>query len=816
LVSGQIHVSEYPLRPADESQPPAPYSEAGFVGPGPAYYDDDEEEGGLDFRRILAAVVRRKWLVLTLALLGVAAAVGAYRVVPVTYTATGSLWVDTQDRSNPGDVTPIRQRGLFETTAYLDLLLSSEVLLPVVERHDLYLSVDSDYRPVFDGLVVDDRLVRGGYVLTVGSGSDWTLEHAKFGPAGSGAATDPVGAEWGFRFTPRLDGIAPGTEIEFTLAHPLEAERDLRKTLETTTDRAGTFITVEYDGREPQRVTAILNSLLDRNVEVAAELKRNRLDETQAVLEEQLTTAQTQLSAAERELENFRVATVVLPSEQASAIAPGIQLTRGPAFDNYFEMRTELDLTRRDRERISAILDALPGSEVPIESLESIPATATSRELQKVLTELVDLRAQLRLLRDRYSDEDVRVQEVLGLIATISESTLPRILESIVTELRDQETRLQAQIDGASSELRAIPVRTIQEASLERQVQIQATLYNDLRSRVENARLAAASSIPDVEVLDYAIPPVFPSTDNRLLIAAALPLAGLLLGLLAALLLDRVDPRVQYPTQVDREMGLTILGSIPRVGKVFRQKTKDANQAAVLEAFRELRIATSFAFGSAGPLTITVTSPSAGEGKTFISVNLAVAFAELGRRTILIDADTRRGDAHHLLGIERTPGLTDYLAASDVGEIIHQTEHDNLSFIPSGTRGTNTPELLASHRMTQFLGTLKRAYDVVIVDAPPLTGGGDALVLSSLTGNMALVLRAGSTDRSLAAARVETLARFPFRILGAILNDTDPSGFHGYYPTYLPDYLTEVEVDVAMAGGDRLILPGKVTTEAKG
>lgn len=801
-------MSEFPVGGPRESETPARASDFEYVERPPPMWEE-EEESGFDLRRIFAAVMRRKWLVVLTTLLGVAGAAAAWLLVEPEYTAAGSLWVDVEDRSNPGVVSPIRQQGVFETTDYIELLRQGRVLLPVVQELALYLQVDPDQRPLLEGLEVEEQFLPGAYTLTVGEGGAWSLTHGQAGPVGSGASGEPMGADIGIRFVPELGDVAPETEVDFRLLPVNVAADQLGQDLvPTTPGREGNFIRVSYTGPDAERTTAIVNSVLERHVQVAGELKRSRLDETEQVLEEQLITAQNLLAQAETELENFRVRTVVLPTDQATPIAPGIEMTRGPVFDNFFEMQMDLEAVRRDRDRIMSILETLPDSAVPVASLEAIPAAARSRELEQVLSELVALRADLRLYRETYSDEYPPIQSVLSRIATISGDAVPRILTGLVQELDGQVIRLEEMVDNASTELSEIPVRTIQEASLRRQVDIQETLYNDLRSRVENTRLAARSSVPDVQILERAVVPFYPSKDPRLLFAGGSLLGGLMLGLLGAVLLDRMDKRVRYPTQVGKEMGLDILGTIPRVRKTSGRKKDDENHAAVLEAFRELRISISFAFGSAGPLTFAMTSPSAGEGKTFISVNLAVAFAELGRRTILIDGDTRRGDAHRMLGIERTPGLTDYLADRTSGEIIHETAHENLSFIPSGSRGSHTPELLASHRMAQFLGTLKRAYDVVIIDCPPLTGGGDALVLASLTGNMAVVLRSGSTERTLAAERVEALSRFPIRILGAILNDTDPSGLYGYYPTYLPSYLTEVEADEEAEGAGQLVLPG--------
>jgi tyrosine-protein kinase Etk/Wzc len=205
-----------------------------------------------------------------------------------------------------------------------------------------------------------------------------------------------------------------------------------------------------------------------------------------------------------------------------------------------------------------------------------------------------------------------------------------------------------------------------------------------------------------------------------------------------------------------------------------------------------------FAHGAAGPVILAVSSPAQSEGKTLVTTNLAVAFAEMGKRTLLVDGDTRRGDAHRLLGLSRKPGLIDYLRDRSHGDIIQTTEYTNLEFIGCGTRGTSTPEFLASHRMAAFMGTLKRAYDVILIDCPPLAAGADALVLAGLSGELAIVLRTGSTDKRLAIAKLETLSRLPIRILGAILNDVEPRSDHyGYYGSYLPGYEARQEDEAA-------------------
>jgi capsular exopolysaccharide synthesis family protein len=495
-----------------------------------------------------------------------------------------------------------------------------------------------------------------------------------------------------------------------------------------------------------------------------------------------------ELARAEQEYEQFRVTTISLPSDRSMPITPGLQITTNPVLSEYFQNRVEVEQLRRDRSRLESALASFRSGPVRIEALELIPAAANASELRRILDELVSARSELRVLQDRYSDDYGPIQDLLAQLETIETRSIPRVVEGIIAELTAREQEMQSYVEESAAQLQQIPPRTIEEGRLQRRVTTTETLYNEIRGRVETARLAAASSIPDIRILDRATVSTRPSEDRRI------PMAGLiLLGCLGAavggaLLLDHLDARFRYAADVSRGIGLDILGSVPRI-ETGRGRRGVLNAAQALEAFRELRIHIGFAHGAAGPITLTVTSPSAGEGKSLIASNLAVAFAEVGRRTLLIDGDTRRGDAHRLLGRERTPGLIDYLKDRSSDDIIQATDHANLDFIGSGSRGVSTPELLASPRMAYFIGTLKRTYDVIIVDSPPLASGGDPLILSSLTGNMALVIRTGSTEKALAQAKLDQLSRLPIRVLGAILNDVSANdAYHSYYGSYLPGY----------------------------
>ena len=175
-----------------------------------------------------------------------------------------------------------------------------------------------------------------------------------------------------------------------------------------------------------------------------------------------------------------------------------------------------------------------------------------------------------------------------------------------------------------------------------------------------------------------------------------------------------------------------------------------------------------------------------------MSRNLAIACAQSGQRTLLIDGDARRGVLNRALRIQRKPGLTDFLADKTPFEsVLQATSYQGLHFVGAGSRLRESPELLGSQRMVELLVRVRGGYDAVIIDSPPLGAGVDACTLGTLTGAMVLVLRTGATNLDIARMHLTMLNRLPIRLLGVVLNDVQPGGMYGYY--YLAGYGTGEE-----------------------
>jgi tyrosine-protein kinase Etk/Wzc len=282
-----------------------------------------------------------------------------------------------------------------------------------------------------------------------------------------------------------------------------------------------------------------------------------------------------------------------------------------------------------------------------------------------------------------------------------------------------------------------------------------------VRRRYEEARLATETSIPDLQILDNATRPQKPLLDTRLQMILMGLAVSFGVGLALSVLLDRMDPRLRYAEQVTQEMGLSVLGVVPNLGARGALGAGSSQEASrVLEALRSIRLTIMHAYGTAGPVMVTVTSPGSGDGKTFVASNLALSFADLGFRTLVIDGDTRRGGLHRIFGLHRKPGLTDYLSEeAELKDVVRHTKYPSVDVIAGGSRRANSPELLSSARMGELLVQIKAEYAVVLIDSPPLGAGVDPLVLATLCGNVVLVMRTGKTESRARQAEMPPSAR---------------------------------------------------------
>jgi capsular exopolysaccharide synthesis family protein len=216
------------------------------------------------------------------------------------------------------------------------------------------------------------------------------------------------------------------------------------------------------------------------------------------------------------------------------------------------------------------------------------------------------------------------------------------------------------------------------------------------------------------------------------------------------------------------------------------------DDSVITESYRSLRTNLSFVSPDAPLHTVVVTSAGPSEGKSLTTANLAMAYAQMGKKTLLIDADLRRPVLHHFFGLKREPGFAElFIENPDYDVAIRPSGRENLSVITAGIFSANPAELIASQKMIQHIDYFKKHFDMIFFDTPPIVAVTDATLLGKKVDGVLLVIKSHHSDREFVSRALSNLSNVGVKVWGAILNDIDLShrySTYGYYKYYYHYY----------------------------
>ncbi|MBX3013393.1 MAG: polysaccharide biosynthesis tyrosine autokinase [Caldilineaceae bacterium] len=411
------------------------------------------------------------------------------------------------------------------------------------------------------------------------------------------------------------------------------------------------------------------------------------------------------------------------------------------------------------------------------------------------------------------------------LVAAVAD-TLPRVFITEINAVQsqrfaDSKRNLEQQLDSLRNQvdLTQIEIDDIgQSRTAEEEVrlgqlrgqltQAQNSYTNVLRS-YEELRLTEVQSVDSVVIVENAKIPTTPVRPRPLVNTLLAAIVGGMLALGVIFLIEYLDDRIKTPQDLQQVLNTPILGVIahmPHAKSKQRQKKADpsrqddlivANQPRhpIAESYRRLRTNLRFTSVDEQLHTLLVTSAVPGEGKTTTAANLAIAMAQAGYRVIMIDADLRKPQLHHVFQLSKGPGLTDALLNdTPPAFFLRETTVENLQVMTCGSIPPNPAELLGSRPMRKLLETLKAESDMLIIDTPPLLAVTDAQILSDDVQGVLLVVNSSRTARTTVATGATTLHQVGARLLGVVLNDmtSSPRGYY-YYDSYNNYYYTEDE-----------------------
>ena len=444
---------------------------------------------------------------------------------------------------------------------------------------------------------------------------------------------------------------------------------------------------------------------------------------------------------------------------------------------------------------MSTLLDGLKA--LSAEELRASILTAhPDPQLDVLIRELHTGQQTLANLSIDLGEEHPRIKGLKKVVATLEEQIDNRIqgilagLGLRVNSSQAQVEQLQRDVDAAKRRESAMRKTGRKYFDAKRELSNTTRIRDTILFRImqEEVDLALPKE-STVEITDEADRPLKAIRPNIPLNIALGVVVGLILGVGLAFFIEYLDTSVKTIDDVERALGAAVLGVIPQnVGSLL----DEGDESPHAEAYRVLRTNILFAGRKdESQTTFSVVSGGAGEGKTTTMFNLAVVFAQMGDRILIVDSDLRRPSMHRYLKVSNNIGLTNYLLGqATIDEVIQTTEIPSLHFIPSGKLPSSSMGILSSAKMKEFVAEMKSRYDYVFLDAPPIMGVSDATVLASMVDMCVLVVQYRKYPQMMTQRAKEMVTKVGGELVGVVLNNINISqdSYYYYYSGYYYDY----------------------------
>jgi len=434
---------------------------------------------------------------------------------------------------------------------------------------------------------------------------------------------------------------------------------------------------------------------------------------------------------------------------------------------------TSLQITLGEHE---SVLNAIAAIETGGGSYETVPIVANDKIIIRLKEDAYKLEQQLEEMSASYRRGHPKIVAARLALAEMPQKIAAEA-EEIITKTKTEyavnkrrEADLRRQLQRTRDEGLGLSETVGQIETLDLEIRELRRIYELVTARIKQIDLNQDTLSNNLRMLERATTPTFPIRPRKVLNIAAGLLLGLFLGVGTAFFIDYLDNTIRSSEDIERFLDLPLLSMVP--------KSDDPGSTAVHEAFQTLR--TSILFASKGRTlkTVLVTSAGPGEGKSRTAIQLARTLANGGDTVLLIDADLRRPTVHKHVNLQRDGGLTNYMMNREGGDtwrhfLKSQDDTENLSVLTCGPLPPRPVELFGSSRFADFLAQVRREFNWVIIDSPPVASLADTLVLGSLAEMTVFVIRHKQNDRELIRRSAEQLVNVEANLVGAVLNAVD-------------------------------------------
>ena len=612
------------------------------------------------------------------------------------------------------------------------------------------------------------------------------IENRSYGPGG----VDPFFLQTEFQVIQSssiLNGVITNLQLDQVYGQALnehlsvdETYQILLKHLNVQNSRNTSLIEIWVESTEKKLSGDIANKIAQVYKEHRLEVWKTTQESGIRALQEQLNIKIRELAIAEAQLDELRIKLNIPETES------------GPLAQETIHAET---LRYLERYRVEALQDLTHDSNL----LSQITKLSTE-ELRHSLATIYPTDSDLVSLAENWTTAEakfVSVAKTLGAehpdyknaeaLLKLSEKQLDAKIAGIVAGLKARVATELASVseyttlrDQATAKSGAKTAEYRPYFMAKRQVENLTKMKELLENRVITATVEAKQPLESiVQIVDAAKQedqPVSPNKTRYMLISAFF---GLAVGILLAFFIEYLDTSVKTIDDVERSLQAPVLGVIPQHVGVLLDEGMESPHA---EAYRVLRTNVLFSRKSEGHHTISVLSAGAGEGKSTTLCNLATIFAQNGHRVLLVDSDLRRPSLHKMVHVANNIGLTNYLLKQNkLEEVIVPTKQANLDFLPSGKLPSSSMGILSSVQMKEMIQEMKKRYEFVFFDSPPLLGVSDASILTSQMDMVLQVIQYRRYPQPMTIRAKQMITKIGGNLLGIVLNNINMSQDENYY-----------------------------------
>jgi capsular exopolysaccharide synthesis family protein len=532
------------------------------------------------------------------------------------------------------------------------------------------------------------------------------------------------------------------------------------------------LVLIQVTHTDPKEAALWANTLasvyIDESVAQRVESARKAYDWLQERL---AATQQSMRESQERLFKNLQGQDLFVPEGSVSAVSASITKLN----EDHIEAQAR-------RIALEAALKQADQMRARDQALDTVPQVAADSLVMSLNGQLTTLGLDLSRLKEKFREAHPEVQKVQAQIDQIRKAKNDRASQIVAglraeyAQLQRRESELRAAIEAQKAQAATQSRKTAELEAMRKESESSKNLYEVLLQKLNETDIAASIRNNNVSLVEKATPPLWPVRPEKKKIAALALALGLLLGVGLVLGRDFFDNTIKDPEEMERYLHLDLLAAVPRYD--------ESTVHLVTEAYQNLRTALIFARKEEGGQVVLITGTAPQEGKTTTLVNIAKLLASSGEKTVVVDFDLRRAQLHIRLGLTREPGVTGYFVKhEDLDSLIRPTRVPNLFALTAGALPPNPPALLARRAVAELLDHLRRQFEWVLIDSPPLASVTDALLVARHADAAAYVVQHNKIDKKLVKRSVNALRKATPNLLGAVLNavDVKAKGYYYYY-----------------------------------